>query len=65
MDENFPNQIELFKSVFKDREDVFAVRWQKGNKSGYTPAYFYDPYMYRAESFSRIFQDAVKCIGKQ
>jgi hypothetical protein len=29
MDEIFPNQIQLFKSVFKGREDVFAVRWEK------------------------------------
>lgn len=48
MDENFLNQIQLFKSVFKGREDVFAVRWEKETKSGYMPAYFYDPYMYRA-----------------
>lgn len=48
MDENLSNQIQLFKSVFKGREDVFAIRWEKGNKSGYMPAYFYDPYMYKA-----------------
>jgi len=42
------NNIQLFKSVFAGREDVFAVRWEKGNKSGYMPAYFYDPYRYRA-----------------
>ena len=54
MNENLFNQIQLFKSVFKGREDVFAVRWEKParpgggeNKSGYMPAYFYDPYMYR------------------
>lgn len=41
-------QIELFRSLFKGREDVFAVRWEKENKSGYMPAYFYDPYMHRA-----------------
>lgn len=40
--------IKLFKSIFIGREDVFAVRWEKGNKSGYMPAYFYDPYRYRA-----------------
>lgn len=45
MDENSPNQIQLFKSVFKGREDVFAVRWEKETKSGYMPAYFYDPYI--------------------
>lgn len=27
---------------------MFAVRWEKENKSGYMPAYFYDQYMYRA-----------------
>jgi hypothetical protein len=48
MNELLSNQIQLFKSVFKGREDVFAVRWEKEKKSGYMPAYFYDPYMYRA-----------------
>ncbi len=42
------SQIQLFKSVFRGREDVFAVRWEKGDKKGYMPSYFYDPYMYRA-----------------
>lgn len=41
-------QIQLFKSVFKGREDVFAIRWEKEKKSGYMPAYSYDPYLYRA-----------------
>lgn len=48
MNETLSTQIQLFKSVFKGREDVFAVRWEKGNKSGYRTAYHYDPYMYRA-----------------
>ena len=39
--------IDLFLSVFKGREDVFALHWQKGNKSGYMPACQYDPHMYR------------------
>ncbi len=42
------SQIQVFKSVFRGREDVFAVRWEKGDKKGYMPSYFYDPYMYRA-----------------
>lgn len=41
-------QLQLIRSLFKGREDVFAIRWEKGSKSGYMPAYFYDPYMYRA-----------------
>ena len=48
MDSNLSSQILLFKSLFKGREDVFAIRWEKGNKSGYMPAYFYDPYLYKA-----------------
>ncbi len=44
--------IQLFKSVFAGREDVFAVRWEKGSKSGYMPAYFYDPYRYRAHKMN-------------
>lgn len=44
--------INLFRSLFKGREDVFAVRWEKGNKSGYMPAYFYDPYRLRAHKIN-------------
>jgi len=31
--------LEIFKSLFKGREDVFAIRWQRDGKSGYMPAY--------------------------
>ena len=41
------SQISLYRSIFKGREDIFAIHWQKGNKSGYMPAYQYDPYLYR------------------
>lgn len=44
--------IYLFCSLFKGREDVFAVRWEKGNKSGYMPAVFYDPYRFRAHKMN-------------
>lgn len=46
MNTTTPN-IALFKFLFRGREDVFAVRWEKGSKSGYMPACHYDPYMYR------------------
>ncbi|MGL2995161.1 TOTE conflict system archaeo-eukaryotic primase domain-containing protein [Flavobacterium sp. TSSA_36] len=46
------DKIQLFKSVFIGREDVFAIRWEKGGKSGYMPAYFYDPYRYRAHKMN-------------
>jgi hypothetical protein len=45
---NTSDNIHIFQSLFKGREDVFAVRWGKGIKSGYMPAYQYDPYHYRA-----------------
>ncbi len=41
------SQLILLRSLFKGREDVFALRWEKTIKSGYMPAYSYDPYMYR------------------
>jgi len=37
----------LYKSLFKGREDVFALRWEKGGKSSYMPAYSFDPHRYR------------------
>jgi superfamily II DNA or RNA helicase len=49
---NSPDNINTFRSLFKGREDVFAVRWEKGNKSGYMPAYFYDPYSLRAHKMN-------------
>lgn len=32
-------QTPIFLSLFKGRDDVFAIRWEKEGKSGYTPAY--------------------------
>lgn len=46
------DDIKLFKSVFKGRNDVFAVRWEKSGKSGYMPAYQYDLYHYRAHKMN-------------
>jgi superfamily II DNA or RNA helicase len=40
-------QISLYRSLFKGREDAFAIHWKNGNKSGYMPACQYDPYVYR------------------
>ena len=42
------DELKIFKSLFRVREDVFAIRWEKGTKSGYMPAYQFDPYFYRA-----------------
>ena len=36
-----PN-IPLYKSLFKGRTDIYAVRWQKDERSGYMPAYKVD-----------------------
>lgn len=46
--ENIQAKAALLKSLFRGREDVFAIRWKKGNKNPYMPAYFYDPYRLRA-----------------
>lgn len=37
-----PEQLKTYKSLFKGREDVFAVRWEKDGRSGYMPAYDVD-----------------------
>ena len=36
------DHIESFKSLFRGREDIYAIRWEKDNKSGYMPAYKVD-----------------------
>jgi len=41
------DRLNLYKSLFKCREDVFTLRWEKGGKSGYMPAYGFDPHRYR------------------
>jgi len=33
------DRLNLYKSLFKGRQDVFALRWEKGAKSSYMPAY--------------------------
>ncbi len=55
---NLNSQLTIFKSLFKGREDVFAIRWEKGEKSGYMPAYYFDPYKFRAHKIKGgTFQD--------
>jgi superfamily II DNA or RNA helicase len=39
--------LHIFKSLFKGREDIYATRWEKGTKNGYSPAYTFDPYQYK------------------
>lgn len=46
------SQINIFRSLFRGREDVFAIRWEKSGKSGYIPAYQYDLYHYRSHKMN-------------
>jgi len=32
-------RLDLYKSLFRGREDIFALRWEKGKKAGYRPEY--------------------------
>jgi len=41
------DRLDVYKSLFKGREDVFALRWEKSGKSSYMPAYSFDPHRYR------------------
>ncbi len=45
-------QIHLFRSLFKGREDAFAVRWEKDGKKGYIPAYDMDWDQYKIHKAS-------------
>jgi len=40
------DKLKIFRSLFRGREDLFAIRWEKGTISGYMPAYQFDPYFY-------------------
>lgn len=35
-------QISLYKNLFQGRDDVYARRWEKDTKSGWSPAYAFD-----------------------
>ena len=35
-------QLDLFLSLFRGRQDVYARYWEKGDHSGYSPAYEFD-----------------------
>lgn len=52
MNDNPDKRINIFQSLFQGRRDVFAIRWEKQNKSGYIPAYHYDPYHYRVHKMN-------------
>ncbi len=33
------DKVKLYRSLFRGREDIYARRWEKSGKSGYSPAY--------------------------
>lgn len=35
-------ELELFASIFRGRQNIYAVRWEKNGRSGYIPAYKVD-----------------------
>ncbi len=43
----YPHNINQYKSLFRGREDLFAVRLEKNGKATYFPSYDYDPYQFR------------------
>ncbi|MDR9367283.1 MAG: DEAD/DEAH box helicase family protein [Balneolaceae bacterium] len=51
-------QVELFQSLFKGREDVYARRWEKENRNGYMLAYDVDWDRYeKHKALGGTFQD--------
>ena len=57
----FPGKIDLYKTLFRGREDIFARRWEKSGKSTYFPSYDFDPYQFRLHKMKggtlQTFQD--------
>ncbi len=47
MDQTSLVNLFYFKLLFRGREDIFAIRLEKGGKATYIPAYEYDSYQYR------------------
>ncbi len=37
-----PFNLKLYKSLFRGRTDIYAVRWEKEGRGGYMPAYKVD-----------------------
>jgi hypothetical protein len=35
------DNLDRYKSLFRGREDIFAQRWEKGGKAGYSPQYIW------------------------
>jgi hypothetical protein len=44
---NQVDNIAIFKLLFRGRQDIYAIRWEKDGKSGYMPAYIVDWTDYR------------------
>ncbi|MGM0498244.1 MAG: TOTE conflict system archaeo-eukaryotic primase domain-containing protein, partial [Bacteroidota bacterium] len=42
MDNIEQKKVDIFASLFKGRNDIYAVRWEKNSRSGYMPAYNVD-----------------------
>lgn len=42
------DQVQVFISLFRGRNDIFAKRWKKDGRNGYSPAYEVDWTEYRA-----------------
>lgn len=58
------NEINLFKSIFRGREDAFATRWEKNGKSGYMPSYSFDPHLYKLHRMKGLFPNQDYLSGK-
>jgi len=40
-------QMILYRNLFRWREDIYAYRWEKNGKSGYSPAYQFERYKFK------------------
>lgn len=58
------DQINLYKSLFRGRDDVFAIRFEKGGKSGFMPAYNFDRYHFKLHNVEKTLVDCFKFRNK-
>ena len=63
-------KLELYKSIFRGRNDVYAVRWEKDGKSGYMPVYEvdwanYDSHKAKGGTFKEYKDKKIKAINDE
>lgn len=57
------DHIEQYKSLFRGREDIYAIRWEKEGKYGYMPAYKIDYFEKMFKQRNRYYKKLTKEVN--